>query len=61
MSSIGEVYTGKKKDLIGDFDLEESSLFSTALKMDFLGLHLFLTDLDISDFQHVFFQIVSQC
>lgn len=29
--------------------------------MEFLDLHLFLTDLDISDFQHAFLQIVSQC
>lgn len=50
-----------KKNLIGDFDSEESSLFSTVLKIEFLGLHLFLTDLDISDFQRAFFQIVSQC
>lgn len=50
-----------KKTLIGDFDSEESSLFNTALKMEFLGLHLFLTDLDISDFQNAYFQIVSQC
>lgn len=47
MSSIDELYTGKKKpkrnkkNLIGDFDSEESSLFSTALKIEFLGLLLF--------------------
>lgn len=29
--------------------------------MEFLYLDLILTNLDISDFQHFFFQIVSQC
>lgn len=53
--------TKQKKNWIGDFDSEESPLFRTALKMEFLDLHLFLTDLDISDFQHAFLQIVSQC
>lgn len=62
MSSIQRKKKKKQQNhLIGDFDSEESFLFSTALKIEFLGLHLFLTDLDISDFQHAFFQIVSQC
>lgn len=56
VSSIDGVYTDQK-NLIGDFDSEESSPFSTALTMEFFCLHLISTNLDISDFQHagVFF------
>lgn len=54
VSSIDGVYTDQK-NLIGDFDSEESSPFSTALKMEFFCLHLILTNLDISDFQHASF------
>lgn len=54
MSSIDGLYRDQK-NLIRDFDSEESSLFSTALEMGFLCLHLIFTNLDISDLQHASF------